>query len=216
VTTWAWAWLGASTLAAVVDWWAVGRRPPDRGLESLAKPATLVGLIGLALALRPLDPTARALLVVGLAGSLLGDVALLRSERPVRFAVGLGAFLLAHLAYIGALGRLQGAIPLLVVGLVLVGAYAWFVGRPILQAVRGGHEARLLAPVAAYLVVISLMVAVAVGTGRPLAIAGALLFYASDSLLGWDRFVRPLPRRDLLVIVTYHLGQALLVLSLAA
>ena len=48
------------------------------------------------------------------------------------------------------------------------------------------------------------------------AMAGALTFYASDSLLGWNRFVRPFPHAHLAVMVTYHLGQLLLVLSLLA
>jgi uncharacterized membrane protein YhhN len=69
-------------------------------------------------------------------------------------------------------------------------------------------------PVIAYILVISTMVVAAVGTLSPLAIAGAVLFYASDATLGWNRFVRPLPRGDLAVMVTYHLAQILLFLAL--
>jgi uncharacterized membrane protein YhhN len=46
------------------------------------------------------------------------------------------------------------------------------------------------------------------------AIAGAGLFYASDSLIGLARFVRPAPWGPVAVMVTYHAGQALLVASL--
>jgi uncharacterized membrane protein YhhN len=42
---------------------------------------------------------------------------------------------------------------------------------------------------------------------------GAVLFYTSDSLLGYDRFVRRLAHGQFWVMVTYHLGQAGIVLG---
>jgi uncharacterized membrane protein YhhN len=63
--------------------------------------------------------------------------------------------------------------------------------------------------------VISLMVMMAFGTAAPIAILGAVLFYASDGILGWNRFVQPLPHGRLAVMTTYHLGQIGLVLALA-
>ena len=75
-------------------------------------------------------------------------------------------------------------------------------------------EPALGPPVLAYMGVISAMLVCAIGTGAPLAIAGALLFYASDALIGWGRFVEARPWGDLAVMVTYHLGQVLLVLFL--
>ena len=50
---------------------------------------------------------------------------------------------------------------------------------------------------------------------RGLAVAGASLFFASDAMLAWDRFVTPSPSADLRVIVTYHLGQVALAASIA-
>ena len=47
---------------------------------------------------------------------------------------------------------------------------------------------------------------------RPLA--GAALFVVSDTVLALNRFVRPLGHGDVVVHVTYHLAQGLLVLSL--
>jgi uncharacterized membrane protein YhhN len=47
-----------------------------------------------------------------------------------------------------------------------------------------------------------------------IAAAGSVLFVFSDSLIGWDNFVRPLRRAQLPIIVSYHLAQLLLVLSL--
>ena len=58
------------------------------------------------------------------------------------------------------------------------------------------------------------MVVVAFGTGAVAVAVGGFLFYVSDAVLGWTRFVRDIPRGRLTVMVTYHLGQALLVLGI--
>jgi uncharacterized membrane protein YhhN len=42
---------------------------------------------------------------------------------------------------------------------------------------------------------------------------GALLFFASDSMLAWDRFLNPLPHARLRVMLTYHLGQIGIILG---
>ena len=78
---------------------------------------------------------------------------------------------------------------------------------------RGGDRA-LVAPVALYLVVILTMAVLAANVGVPAALAGAVLFVVSDTTLAVNRFVRPLPHGDVAVHLTYHLAQALLVLSL--
>jgi len=64
------------------------------------------------------------------------------------------------------------------------------------------------------MLVISLMVISALGTLIPAAIIGALLFFASDAVLGWNRFVQPLPNARIIIMTTYHLGQIGLVLAL--
>jgi uncharacterized membrane protein YhhN len=69
-------------------------------------------------------------------------------------------------------------------------------------------------PVAGYVAVIATMLLFALASGRVLAGVGALLFVGSDSLIAWDRFVRPVPGARVAIMVTYHLGQAGLVLSL--
>lgn len=206
-----------AAVIAVVDWWAAetGRAR----VEALAKPAVIVALAGVSLTLTTTSDLARWLVLFALACSLVGDVALLRSDVRTWFAAGLAAFVLAHLGYIGAMALgigIPAVGPILVVcaAVVVVAGFA-LVGRRILAAVRSSGHTELLGPVGLYTGVISLMVIAAWATGRPAALAGSLAFYASDSLLGWDRFVRPLPHRSLLVLITYHLGQALLVLSLA-
>jgi uncharacterized membrane protein YhhN len=216
MTTVAWGWLVVAAAAAVTDWLAVGLG--RQRLEYLAKPAVMVGLIGLALILTPgsaASDAARPWLVAGLTLSLVGDVLLMLPRE--RFVAGLVAFLLAHLAYIVGFGVIVATAGLvvggIVLGLLVVGTMLVLAGRPIVRAVRVGRPG-LVVPVVGYLVVISTMVVIAAATGRPLAIAGAVLFYASDATLAWDRFVDRRRWGPVATHVTYHVGQALLVLSL--
>jgi uncharacterized membrane protein YhhN len=58
------------------------------------------------------------------------------------------------------------------------------------------------------------MVVVAGQTDLILARVGAVLLYASDGVLGWNRFVTPIRQGRLLTRIPYHLGQGLMVLSL--
>lgn len=196
-------------LFALADWYAVATGL--RRLRWLAKPAVMVALIAAASLLEPRDATVRAWFVVALVLSLVGDVALLLPRE--RFVAGLAAFLLAHLAYIVGLGLRASAPAVGLVGLLVVGAVLASLGRRVFGAVRSDHS-KLLLPVAAYMAVISAMVVAAFATGSPTAIAGATLFYASDANLAWNRFVAQRRWGGLATIVTYHLGQALLVLSL--
>jgi uncharacterized membrane protein YhhN len=196
--------------AAVVDWVAVDR--DTKVLEYLCKPLTLVLLIGAAMALDPADETVRTWFVVALVLCLLGDVLLMLPADL--FVPGLVAFLFGHVAYIvgmvvdGLDGRRVG------VGLLLVAAGIAIVGLRVVRGVRSGPEPELERPVVAYMGVISVMVVCAIGAGRVAGVVGAGLFYASDSLIAWNRFVHASPRGRLAVMVTYHLAQVGLVLSL--
>lgn len=207
-----WVLIGATLVVAAADWWAVAtdRRSVEYGL----KPATMVVLIAATLALP--DPTpdgARLFIVVGLLCSLAGDVFLMLDERL--FIGGLVAFLFGHVAYVIGLVQFELTPALLVVGVVVVLVAAALIGSRVVRGA-GEQDRRLAAPVAVYMAVISLMVVMAFGTSVPAAIVGALLFYASDGILGWNRFVQPLPHGRLAVMTTYHLGQIGLVLALAS
>lgn len=199
--------LGAALVVAVGDWVAVWRRA--RGWEYLLKPGSLLLLVGVALTLVPEDETRRAWFVLALVLSLAGDVFLMLPRNL--FVAGLASFLLGHVAYIAGFG--VGEAWPWIAGVALV---AVAVGTPILRALLARGEKELVGPVVAYMTVISVMVACAIGTGDAVAIAGAGLFMLSDSLIAWNRFVRPLAWAPVTIMVTYHLAQAGLVLSLLA
>jgi uncharacterized membrane protein YhhN len=214
-------WLvAAAMVVAVGDWVAVARRA--RRVEYVLKPLTLVVLIGAAVALRHGNPAATcAFTLAALVLSLAGDVFLM-VPRDL-FVAGLGSFLLAQVAYVGAFNRtapplaatLGGVAVVLLIGLPLFARMA--------RGILASGQRTLLIPVAAYFAAIGAMVVSAIVTAsRPdwdsahsaWALAGAFLFLASDSLIGWKRFVRPVPGGDVAVTVTYHLAQAALVLAL--
>lgn len=204
------ALLGLGGAAAVIDWVAVGTG--RRRTEHAAKPATLVLFLAAALALQPVHGSVRAWFAVGLVGSLAGDVFLMGPPRW--FVAGLGSFLAGHLSYVVGFALEQRTPGLATLGLLVVIAGGVVVGRPIVAAVRLGHNPALAGPVVVYIAALSAMVIMAWGSGLAPAVVGALLFYASDATLAWDRFVTPLRRGRLAVIVTYHLAQAGLVIGL--
>jgi uncharacterized membrane protein YhhN len=205
----AFLFLALTVVVAAGDWVAVWHQ--NRALEHLCKPLTILALIGVALALEVDDPTVRSWFIVALIFSLAGDVFLML-ERDL-FVIGLASFLVAHLAYIGGfVVEGQHGIGVLV-GALFVALLIVLVGTQIVRAAQES-EPELGVPVMAYMAVISAMVVVAVGAGQPLGVLGAGLFYASDAMIGWHRFVHPSRLLPLAIIVTYHLAQTALVLSL--
>ena len=201
--------LSLTAVVAVCDWLAVANN--YRIAEYLLKPSVMVLLITVAITLDPASDVARLLLVIGLAFSMVGDVCLMLPTE--RFVAGLAAFLVAHVFYVVALLALGISGVGFLVGVALMGVLALLVGRRIVAGAAAVEKA-LAGPVAAYIAVISVMVATAIGTGRVFAIVGAVLFAASDSVLGWTKFLSNFPRSRLIVMVTYHLGQTGLVLAL--
>lgn len=203
-------WLVVGGAIAIVDWWAVGTS--RRAVEYVAKPATMLPLIAAAVVLEPVDSTMRWWFVAGLVLSLAGDVFLMLPREEL-FVAGLGAFLLAHVCYI--VGFVAGGVSALVMAITLV-PLGLFVGAvaPIVVTSARRHDARLAVPVSVYVAVISAMVVAAFGAGSAAGIVGALLFYLSDLTIGWSRFVRNFPSARLVIMVTYHAAQVLLVLSL--
>ncbi|HEX7134975.1 MAG TPA: lysoplasmalogenase [Iamia sp.] len=200
---------------ALVNW--VGTATDDRRLVWAAKPTTLVLLVLAALAIDAEDPTVRLWFVLGLLLSLAGDVFLMLPEEtdlPLPpFLLGLGSFLLGHIAYVVGMASDLDSWAFVMIGVLVVAAAGGVVAPRIVGGVRQTSP-DLVVPVLAYMAVISTMVVFAFGRGSAIGIVGALLFYASDAILAWNRFVTPSRTLQIAVMVTYHLAQLGLVLSL--
>jgi alkenylglycerophosphocholine hydrolase len=216
-------WLLILALASgIVNWIAVARK--QQRVEYVVKPGTLVlVIIAALLLLRGAENTWLALFfVLGLCFSLAGDVLLmLPGERY--FIPGLIAFFAAHVFYIIGLNPtlppLNSASVLLVVAALGVMLYT-----RIAASLRQKGEEAMRIPTAAYATILSLMLFSAWATlfrpdwpaaARFTAILGATLFFASDSMLAWNKFVAPSHVLHVLVMITYHLAQFALAATIA-
>jgi len=199
----------ALAATALLDWHAVCR--DQRRVETVAKPLVMVLLAALALALGAGGTGVGRWLLAAIALGLVGDVALLGDSEP-RFLGGLAAFLLGHLAYVAAFASLGFDPRWALAGAAVVALDLATAGRRILVSATR-QDRTLGGAVAAYMLVIAAMTVTAWGTGRPLVALGAVVFVLSDTVLALDRFVRPRPGSRVLVMVTYHVGQVLMVLG---
>lgn len=211
MTTSAVVLLVAAGVVAAADWVAVARGV--RRLEYVCKPGALALLIWVALTLDPTYVDVRAWFVAALVLSLAGDVLLMLPSD--RFVPGLASFLLAHVAYVVGLNLHGGSAGALALAAIPVASVATVLAVRILSAMAAGSNRALIGPVVAYMVVISAMLTSALARVDPWAFAGATLFFVSDALIAETRFVRPVTTTfRVSIMVTYHLGQAGLVVAL--
>lgn len=144
----------------------------------------------------------------GLLASLAGDILL---DWPTDlFVFGLGAFLLAHLAYLRAYLS-DCKQPAWLALLLALGT-----GGTMFIILTSANLGPLLIPVACYALAISAMLWRALARlgqsdlnthSTRLAAVGALLFVLSDSLIGINRFVAPFEAASLAIMLSYWLGQ---------
>jgi len=207
-------------LLALLDWISAERRWTR--LRYLSKPGVLVALIAWFTQAVGWGGPERWF-GLALVFSLLGDINLMFPPRF--FLPGLVSFLLAHLCY--TIGFTQGGLPSNPVsfGIVLpvAAAGAWVftqIYSGMQKTDRGGKD---ILPVIAYSITISLMLVSAwlrlflpaLPLNATLCSAiGATLFFLSDSILAYNRFVCKTPHHDLAVMSTYHLGQIAIIAGL--
>lgn len=154
------------------------------------------------------------LILLGLVFSWFGDM-FLTGQAKTAFLAGLGAFLLAHVAYVSAFiahgyGRLWVIVAAIPITLIAIGVFSWLA--PHIPTDLG-------IPVRAYIAVISVMVIFAVGTrgagGSPLILAGAILFFVSDLSVGALRLVQVEFPTYVWGLPFYYGGQLCLALSVS-
>ena len=197
-----------AALTALATW------KKNRGLEFIAKPAVMVLLL---LYLWTSAGLNGALLwfALGMFFSLIGDVLLLWLDRM--FLFGLISFLLAQIAYLVGFNSPPSEVSLWGLAMaVIVAMGSARVLRRILSALAEKGNTRMRIPIVVYGLVITLMLLSAMlkltdptwGAGASLLVAlGAFLFYLSDIVLAWLKFVTPIQNGRVINIGLYHLGQ---------
>lgn len=211
------SWLVLAFISAGLELLAVWKNSPR--LEYVAKPAVMVFLF-IWLYVRTGLQGNSLWFGAGILFSLAGDV-LLMFPSDGAFRSGLVAFLLAHASYIVGWreGLLNITVPSLMV-LFVIFISGLRLSRNIIQAMRIRGQTSLIPPVVVYGLVISLMLYAAMSTifdrawstrAAFLVSVGAFLFYISDLILGWNKFVSPLKNGSILNMSAYHLGQICLV-----
>lgn len=153
-----------------------------RGPESKHRTLVKTAAVGL-LAVPAMWIGAPWLLVAALLLSALGDAFLARDGER-RFIAGLTSFLLAHIAYAWLFverGGLPGSLG--TAGMVIIGLLALAVGAMLVR-----HAGELRLPVAVYALAIAAMGMTSVLLGG-WVVFGALMFMASDTLLGLEKFM---------------------------
>lgn len=198
------------TLVAALANWSTRVRPNEL-LETFSKPLTTILVIWVAIAANG-PHLATVFAVLGLVFCLIGDIALL--DAIDKFVVGLGAFLIGHVVFIAMFVALHLHHPVWGAGaLIVLAVHGATIGRRIVAGA-ASQDSTLRIPVTTYLFVITAMAVVAVMTGRWWAIAGAVAFVISDTVLGWRAFVSEKKWMALTVMVTYHAALVGLALSL--
>lgn len=199
------------TAAALLGLLAAESRGSRWGVY-VCKPLASAGFVGAALAAGALGNGYGRAVLAALVLSWIGDV-LLMSPRSALFLAGLGAFLIAHAGF-GAAFLLRGqALGWTAVALAGLAVHAVIVSRWL----RPHLPPEMRAPVHAYIVVITGMLALAAGTvaaGSPgIILAGGLAFYLSDLSVARDRFVRESFANKLWGLPLYYAAQLCLAAS---
>jgi uncharacterized membrane protein YhhN len=178
------------------------------------KPLTMLCIIAIAI-LQPAGETDfyKTVILIGLGFSLIGDVFLIFDK--VLFLPGLIVFLLAHFCYIAAFYQLPVMPNAIYAAVPFVLFFAFFMR--ILW--RGLGPMKI--PVFIYALTICMMGRFALNRylnlqtmESALAFAGALIFVVSDSLLAYDKFKKPIAKKDIYILGTYFLAQWLIALSI--
>ncbi len=181
-------------------------------LHYITKPlATFIVLI---LASRSVYNSSFALfVVVALSLSLIGDVFMMFCDDNICFHGGLVSFLLAHFLYTAFFftidGRLSIASILLTIPLLLSGGFLLYLFRKSLK--------KEVVSIVAYLIIISIMLwrsyVIAYGNFNMLSvllIIGTTLFYSSDSIIAYERFIVKLKYGQAFLLTFYFAAQLLI------
>lgn len=198
--------IAASVVGLLIAEWRWFRRPGAGRAPAahVLKPLASLGFVALAFAREPPETSARVLVVLGLGLSVFGDLFLLSRARAW-FLAGIGAFLLAHLAYAAAFVE-HGVV------LRSVGFGAAFLAVPaalMLRTLWPRLSGFMRGAVPAYVLVISGMLALGIATRMPWLSGPAILFYLSDLFVARERFLHSAFSNRLFGLPLYYAAQVL-------
>lgn len=177
----------------------------------------LVVLILLSLGISNPQPLLFAGILTAMLFSLGGDVALMFQDKKKFFMIGLVLFLLGHISY--------GVTFTLITGFHIYDLFSaavlviLFFGMFFLFKSGAGS---MFKAIIVYMLIISFMMNRAVSTAFSdvfnskqvvCIISGAILFYASDVMLAWNKFYKPF-KYNRISLFFYYSGQALIISSL--
>lgn len=183
-------------------------------LAAVAKLIASTAFVAVAFQAGALHSSYGRIILLGLVFSWFGDTSLIAQSQRF-FLLGLGAFLLAHIAYIAAfvVKGIKGrwiAIATLPVAVAAVSVSLWLT--PHLPP-------ELVIPVRLYTIVISVMLVAAIGTrgcgASILILAGALMFFLSDLSVAAMRIVQSEFPTYVWGLPLYYAGQLCLAISVS-
>ena len=189
-------------------------------LEYLAKPAVMI-ILFLWLWISTGLSGASLWFGLGILLSLTGDVLLMISLDRF-FLAGLMVFLLAHAAYLVGFNI---PIPEISAWGFVLAVMVGLGGTRAIRRILAAPVANMRIPIIIYGTVISLMLLSAMlkltditwnATAAALVSVGAFLFYISDIILAWNKFVSPIQHGRIYNIGAYHLGQIALIAGVIA
>ncbi|AOM81643.1 hypothetical protein BBEV_0249 [Salisediminibacterium beveridgei] len=124
------------------------------------------------------------LMMTGIIVCILADAVIAYS-----FIAGLAIFLLGHVFYLAGFMLRTSGTRVKWFATVPIALYSYVLASQLLGALAGRGDTVMMGALLFYIVVISVMVLFAVLTGNLWVIMGSILFYFSDTLIAWNRFI---------------------------
>lgn len=193
-----------ATAMSFLNWFAVGKE--NAILEYISKPAATISFLLTVATFDVAHDAPWGWRIAAFVFCLAGDVFLMLPKDA--FIPGLASFAIAQILFTISFAMGETTAARVIVGLVVAIPLAALLARRFVKAIRVSGHGELVAPVCVYMVVISAMAVGAIGSGNAIAITGALVFMASDSLIAETRFVKERGWHSVGIMVTYHVALA--------
>jgi uncharacterized membrane protein YhhN len=221
-------WIYISIIAAVINWMIVfqytRRRKSLNLFEYFTKPVVIILLFIWLYGITKFQGHS-VWFALGLLFSLIGDVVLMISSNDRGFIIGAISFVFTFICYIIGLNdklpvfNLPAILITVFVAITSLQTYILLTEEAIIK-----REKKIMVYlIGPYLIVLSLMLISALLTytqgerwndGHAILIgSGALLFYSSDIIIIWNKYIRPIQNAKFLNRISYHIGQICIIVG---